>query len=261
MSKYISTKKAVSVTISLLLVILPIAPVLATTQYSWQNTSTNPQDLVCESLSRVGMPCGNAPAATYQPHSTLFNFFGSNQSSAAVIGPVKDIEGDDINLVSVPGSSEIYELKSGRKHLFPTPNIFTDYGYTLDMVQPISQAQLDRYPLANLLMVHSDKKSVYYFTEGGMTRLMPNDIKVFDSYGDRPEDIISISRKEFNFYPVNQYVFLETPLNRDVFQLTNSGKRYLTPMAVKRLHIFEGQVAPINQIELDWYKTLAPVIN
>src|SRR5206468_2532345 len=97
---------------------------------------------------------------------------------------------------------------------------------------------------------------IYYLTEGGMIRPIPSQ-SVFDSYGDRKEDVIAISTKEFNYYPENQYVFLETPLNRDVFQLTNGGKRYLTPMAVSRLHISADQIAPINQTELNTYKTLA----
>lgn len=255
-------------------------------QYAWQNTGSfgsfslgnglmDPQGLVCSALSFIGFSC-NAPIARDTPIKTSplsFNWFGSSSSSTDAKTPAlnadltgaiatagtKDLAGNDINLVRVSGSQTIYELVNGLKHPFPTMTIFASYGYTTDMVQTISQAQLDKYPRAKLVKVYGTKQ-VYYLTEGNLVRPIPNDT-VFNSYGDRKEDIIAINQKEFNFYPQNQYVFLETPLNRDVFQLTNGGKRYLTPMALIRMEIPDDQVAPINQTELDTYKTLAPIVN
>ena len=98
-------------------------------------------------------------------------------------------------------------------------------------------------------------------TEGGLVRPVNNSKKIFDFYGDRKEDIITISRKEFNFYPTNQYVYQESPLNLDVFQITANGKRYLTPMAVMRLNIHPDQIAPVSKSELDSYKILPPLID
>ena len=93
-----------------------------------------------------------------------------------------------------------------------------------------------------------------------MIRLIPHKT-VSESYGDREEDIVIISKKEFNYYPQNQFVFLENPLNRDVFQvLQGKTKRYITPQAVKRMKIDSEQIAPINQIELATYKTEKPII-
>ena len=86
------------------------------------------------------------------------------------------------------------------------------------------------------------------------------DKKVSDSYGDRNEDIIVISKKEFNFYPQNQFVFLERPLRRDVFQIVSGKKRYVTPMAVQRMGIRDSDVAPVNETELNYYKTGSPII-
>ena len=139
-------------------------------------------------------------------------------------------------------------------------DIFYDYGFKLEWVQDITQKQLDKFPRIKLMQVTGDKKKTYYFTEGGMIRLVP-DKNVFNSYGDREEDIIIISKKEFNFYPQNQFVFLENPLNRDVFQIIQGNtKRYLTPQAVKRMKIDSEQIAPINQTELATYKTAKPIV-
>ena len=94
-----------------------------------------------------------------------------------------------------------------------------------------------------------------------MVRLIPEK-NVFNSYGDREEDVIIISKKEFNFYPQNQFVFLESPLTRDVYQLIDGGKgkRYLTGSAVKRMKISPDRIAPVNQTELTTYKTYKPIV-
>ena len=165
-----------------------------------------------------------------------------------------------MNLVRVKGQTEIYEIVGGKKHFIPTMDIFYDYGFKLEWVQDITQKELDKFPRIKLMQIAGNKKKTYYFTEGGMIRLIPNK-SVFGSYGNREEDIIVISKKEFNYYPQNQFVFLENPLNRAVFQLVQGNtKRYLTPMAVKRMKIDSEQIAPINQAELATYKTDKPIV-
>ena len=118
---------------------------------------------------------------------------------------------------------------------------------------------LEQFPRTKLVKVPKDKKN-YYITEGYMIRPIPN-TKVFESYGDRNEDVITISKKEFNFYPRNQYVFLENPLRADVYQIVNNGtKRYVVPQVLSRLNIRQEQIAPINKVQLNAYKNSAPVI-
>jgi len=206
------------------------------------NTGDDVNSLVCNVLSLVGL--------------------GNNSNLAATIFTAgeKQEGSDSVNLVRVKNQPEIYEIVGGKKHLIPTMDIFYDYGFKLEWVQDITQKQLDKFPRIKLMQVTGDKKKTYYFTEGGMIRLVP-DKNVFNSYGDREEDIIIISKKEFNFYPQNQFVFLENPLNRDVFQIIQGNtKRYLTPQAVKRMKIDSEQIAPINQTELATYKTAKPIV-
>ena len=240
---------------------------------------------VCNSLASLGLSCGRGVPGGYQPvnsgtGSVAGSVFspgstapantpdtssgnsvdGSNLTAAIYTAGQKQEGSDSVNLVRVKGKEEIYEIVGGKKHLIPTMDIFFDYGFKMEMVQDISQAQLDKFPRIKLMRVNGDKKRTYYFTEGGMIRLIP-DKNVFNSYGDREEDIIVISKKEFNFYPQNQFVFLENPLNRDVYQLVNGkAKRYLTKSAVKRMKLNSEQIAPINQTELATYKTDKPII-
>lgn len=255
----------------LALVVIPLHPTFAgQVSLPIQDTQTT----LCQVLAAVGFPCGSqtqTKTASYQPKPINLNFdiFGNtsvstgNSNSTATISNAsapKDLSGQKINLVSVPGSQDIYELVNGQKHIFPSLAIFYDYGYTLDMIQPIAQDQLDKYSRANLIKAQGNS-AVYYLTEGGLVRPIVNTKNIFTFYGDRNEDIITISRKEFNFYPTNQYIYQESPLNRDVFQIGNAGKRYLTPMAVARLGIRSDQIAPVSKAELDSYKTLAPLVD
>ena len=242
----------------------------------------DPTTLVCSALSLVGLGCGavlptayvstaqtvsSSPLATTTTSSNVSNANSSNGSgdnsglTATIFTAGKKQEGSDsVNLVRVKGQSDIYEIIGGKKHLILTMDIFYDYGFKLEWVQDITQKQLNKYPRIMLMRVVGNKKQTYYFTEGGMVRPIP-DKNVFNSYGDREEDIIIISKKEFNFYPQNQFVFLENPLSRDVFQVTQGkAKRYITPQAVKRMKIDSEQIAPINQTELATYKTDKPIV-
>ncbi|MEK7137998.1 MAG: hypothetical protein AAB787_00670 [Patescibacteria group bacterium] len=276
-----SIKYGLSVTLLLITALVPVSSVFA--YYSPQTRMiaiSDPQTMVCRGLAMSGLGCGSstAPApyvmGTYQPKQVHLNFdifsntsasstsTDNSNSTTAVSNAVapKDLSGQKINLVSVPNSQEIYELVNGQKHPFPSFSIYYDYGYTLDMIQPISQEQLDKYPRASLVKVKGNSK-IYYLTEGGMVRRVINTNKIFEIYGDRKEDVITISRKEFNYYPTNEYVYQFSPLNRDVFQISTKGKRYLTPMAVYRLGISPDQIAPVSKLELDSYKTLAPLVD
>ena len=250
---------------------------------------TDINSFLCNALASLGLGCGSGTPGAYQPGSagsgsvlgsvfggstpvsapvtdtattvTQDNPSGGSALTAAIYTAGKKQEGSDsVNLVRVKGQEEIYEIVGGKKHLLPTMDIFFDYGFKLEVVQDITQKQLDKFSRIKLMQMTGDKKKTFYFTEGGMIRLIP-DKNVFNSYGDREEDVIVISKKEFNWYPQNQFVFLENPLNRDVYQVIGGKtKKYLTQAAVKRMKIDPEQIAPINQTELANYQTDKPIV-
>lgn len=223
--------------------------------------TNDPQALVCGVLNSLGISCEKPAKST----AAINNSNSNSGSTGSVLGATiytagkKSVGSGAVTLVRIPEQSEIYEIIGGKKHLIPTMDIFYDYGFKDNMIQNITAKNLAKYPRVKLLMLQGNKNSAYYLTEGGMIRLVPHK-DVFDSYGDRDEDIIEVSKKEFNFYPRNQFVFLERPLNRDVFQIVDGAKRYLTPMAVQRMVIADEQIAPINQTELAFYKTGKPIV-
>lgn len=226
---------------------------------------SDPNAMVCEALGRIGIGCGTSqttpqvtPSATPSPSPTSTGNNNSNLTATIFNSGSKSKRGD-IVLVRVIGQTEIYEIIGGKKHLIPTKDIFYDYGFRDELIQNITVEELNRYPRIKLVKVEGDKKKKYYLTEGQMVRIIPNK-KIADSYGDREEDVIVISKKEFNYYPPDQFVFLERPLKRDIFQIVNGKKRYLTPMAIRRMKIRDIDVAPVNETELTYYKTGSPIV-
>ena len=246
----------------------------------------NLNSFVCDALSSIGLGCGapqTVSTPSYGQSTPVFQDTPDTsdrqtdtgnylQASIANITVDRTASDDEVILVKVPATNgikptlglstndAIFEIIRGQKHFIPTVDIFFDYGFDLSAVQSITHEDLEPFPRSKLTKVHGDNKNSYYITEGLMIRLIPNK-RVFESYGDREEDVITISKKEFNFYPRNQYVFLENPLSADVYQIVNDGtKRYVVPQVMKRLRINKDQAAPINQAQLDAYKISAPII-
>ncbi len=249
--------------------VLLVLAVISTALPAKANTDTlnidDPFSIVCEAMAKIGFGCSGAtPTSTYFSPTPTPNITPNNKSTNsgltdAIYTAGKSATRGDATLVRVRGKAEIYEIIGGKKHFIPTKDIFYDYGFKDELIQDITAEQLARYPRMKLVRVNGDNKKNYYLTEGSMVRLIP-DKKVSESYGDRDEDIIVISKKEFNFYPSNQFVFLERPLKRDVFQLVNGKKRYVTPMAVARMGVRDIDVAPVNETELSYYKMGSPIV-
>lgn len=248
--------------IVLALFLLPLAPTKA------QNKGSFSAALAGGTLCSAGLGCDS-----YQSQSTA-SPKDSNESQAPGLFPFSGLFGGSgneslagdpvISIVNVEGQNSVFRITNGLKHSIPTTEIFYSYGFNLKMVQKITTQELNKYPDARLFMVKGNEEEkdqvIYYLTDGGILRPMLND-KVFYSYGNRKEDVITINRKEFNYYPRNQFVFVERPqINREIYQITGGIKRYLTPVAVKRMNLREEEIAPINQIEFDEYPMGEPVI-
>ena len=252
--------------------------------------SRNESELVCNVMYGLGLPCGSGRVTSTNSQATYYNSITtsntsdssqnkssanttatssnndgwswsgvSNLSASIFTGNVtKKFTNNQISLIKSSTNPGVYEIIDGKKHNIPNEEIFNDYGYKKEMVRTVAQSEIDRYPRAKLIQAKGDNK-VYYLTENGMRRLMP-DAKIYESYGNRKADIVTISKKELNYYPEGLYIYQENPLNRDVFMISNGIKQYLTPMAIRRMELKEFQVAPVNQYEFSYYKTGAPII-
>ena len=247
--------------IVLALFLLPFAPTKAQNQ---QKQGSFAASLTGNTMCSAGLGCGQpqntnsgsgqpAQAPSLLPFSGLFG------------GGAPNLAGDPvITVVNTDGQTAVYRIINGLKHSIPTTEIFYSYGLNLDMVQKISSQELSRYPIARLFIVagteEDENPKIYYLTAGGMLRPILSD-EVFYSYGNRKEDVITINAKEFNYYPRNQYIYVERPkMNREIYQITGGIKRYLTPVAVKRMNLGEYEIAPVGQTEFDAYPDGEPVI-
>lgn len=196
----------------------------------------DPENLVCSALESVGIRC-----------------LGTTRTPARTTPQIK--EG---SLVRVQGTDQIFQIVDGKRHFIPTREIFIDYGFKDSQVIEVSLEELDRFPRVKLMRPKGIRKKVYYVTEIGYKRLMPNN-DIMYSYGTTKEDIIVVSDKELSFYPDVQYVFVENPFNQDVFKIKNNTKYFVTPKAMTRMNINRNEIAPINQTEFDYYKYGRPI--
>ena len=252
---------AIFLLLSFILLALFLAPsFVSQAQQASPSTTAQPANfsasLTGGTLCSAGLGCEEINQQSSQPVSLFPDF-------AALFSPQGPNYDPVISVVNIPGQRDVYRIINGRKHAIPTEEIFYSYGFDLDIVQDVTRTELDKYPVARLFTLENsseDTPTVFYLTESGMLRPILND-KVFYSYGNRKEDIITINQKEFNHYPKNQFVYVERPeINREIYQITGGLKRYLTPVAVQRMNLKESEIAPINQIEFDEYPSGESII-
>ncbi len=98
---------------------------------------------------------------------------------------------------------------------------------------------------------------VYYITEKGLKRWIPNE-KVFLSYGNRWQDIVTLPDYQINSYPDN--ILIQVPGDKKVYKIEGIIKRWIvTAEAFIKYNFQWNQIAPINQTELDFYQTGASI--
>ena len=114
----------------------------------------------------------------------------------------------NIDLIREKGGIKIYQLigclgrygyRIPQKHWIPSPELFAKYEFSWDEVIEVSKEEIDLYPRVSLITV-SDSNNIYYLTEEGQRRLIPNP-EIFTSYGYEWNDILFISDDEFIKYP------------------------------------------------------------
>ncbi len=135
-----------------------------TTSTAKTKTPSFADSISANTLCSAGLGCDKASAQT----ST------QTASSGGILGGLFGGSGSKtdpkISVVNVKGDSAVYVIVDGKKHSLPTTEIFQSYGYSLSIVQDISQDELDKYPLARLFIVQGTEKDdnpqIYFLTEG-----------------------------------------------------------------------------------------------
>ncbi|TRZ79479.1 PKD domain-containing protein [bacterium] len=158
----------------------------------------------------------------------------------------------DYDLVRVRGQQEVYQIIDGKYHWIPAPSIFNNYGFKESDIKPINQSEMNRYERVKLVRVGASP-DVYYITTSWMKRKVPN-MDVFYSYGNKLEDVISISQTELNWYPENRLIKFDNDWK--IYYLENGQKRWIKSADVfNRLGFDWTKIAPVSWQEINAYPT------
>lgn len=281
-----------SVLSGFLLLVLP-----ASTQAS---TSTplpltgDPNTTVCMALANI-MPCGTATASkstiaattTTGPYGTtttntaqtrtstgspsfLTRLFGGGSTSSSARDMSANISQGFLGktqknfavvLVKAPDHPEVYRIIGGKRFLVPDDTTFDSYGYVVSDLKTMSWTKVMSYPRVKLIKLDGDA-TIYYLTEGGMTRRILNQ-SVFDSYADSDQDVVVINKTEFSLYPQNIYIFNESTYTfgrkSNVYLIGNGTKKLFFPDELARQGVTDAMIAPVNQVEFDAYQSVLAI--
>jgi hypothetical protein len=159
-------------------------------------------------------------------------------------------------LLKSESTNKIYEVIDNKKLWIPTVEAFNKVGLEWGDVQNVSEAKANQYSRLKLARIAGDPR-VYYLTEGGLKRWIPNE-QVFTSYNNKWEDVVEISPTKLNIYPNNILIKLDNETR--VYKLENNQKRWIkTAEAFNRLGFDWTKIAPVNQTEFNYYQEGAQI--
>lgn len=153
-------------------------------------------------------------------------------------------------LVRAQNDARVFAIVNNQRFWIPDAQTFEAAGYRWSDVRVVSSGTVGQYDRLRLVREGSDAR-IYYLTEGGLRREIPNP-EVFNSYGNRWEDVVSIGSAELNAYPSVR--FMRASGESRVYQLENGERRWVsTAAAFNRISGRWDQIAPVNATELAAY--------
>jgi len=170
--------------------------------------------------------------------------------NSPVIQAYADYSQTTADLLRAVGQERVYKVVNGKLIWVPTVSAFNAQGLKWSDVQNVDASRLNQYPRAKLLQASGDPK-IYYITESGLKRHIPNET-IFDSYGNKWEDVVRVTSAEINSFPDATLIKAED--GYQVYKIENGQKRWIkTDAAFKRLKLDWNKVTPVNSAELDAY--------
>lgn len=144
----------------------------------------------------------------------------------------------------------------------PTPYVSSTPWPTLapwPIITPTPSFSPTPTPAAGRIKLMSSAVSfkVYYITEGGYKRWIPT-AKIFTSYSDRWEDVVTVPQSQLDTIPDS--ILIRASGGTKVYKLENGVKRWITSSAVFiRNGFYWDQIAPVNATELNYYPNGASI--
>jgi len=161
--------------------------------------------------------------------------------------PEKIINGD---IIRAKGGERVYLIAGGRKLWIPTAEGFISAGFKWTDIKEVESKDIDSYPRLKLARAEGDSK-VYYITEGGLRRWVPS-IDIFNSYGNKWEDVVVVPKKDLDVF--SDVGLIKQDGDPKVYVLEGIIKRWIkSGETFNNLGYDWKKIAPVNKTEFDFY--------
>jgi len=186
----------------------------------------------------------------------VFETLGYKWSNIAIVSKAEldNISDFEDNLIRAIGDYKVYLVVNGLRHHIPNPEIFLDYGFGWTDVKDVPLETVNKYPMARLIK-ESNQEKIYYLSASEVKKWIPT-ADIFNSYGNKWEDIQVISKKEMTSYPESNIMQYEGTL----YLISGNYKRLIPSDAIFNKNKYNRDlVLSANKTEFDWYMTGSPV--
>jgi len=173
----------------------------------------------------------------------------------------QELEGvPEIKLIKTTGDPSLYYTDNSQKRILKSDEVLASYGLSREDAFTVEQEEIDAYPTARLLKRADDEK-VFYITNTGTSRHIPS-AQVFESYGNKWYNIVTVTHEDLVGYPINSAIKLRD--TNKVYWLvagkTTTKKHWVASAdAFNRLGIRWDQIAPVNSVEFNTYPEGDPI--
>lgn len=154
--------------------------------------------------------------------------------------------------IRIKGKSEVYQVIRGKLRHVPSPTAFSALGFKWDQVIEIeaSEATYPRFTLAR----SADDRRIYYITQSGLKKWIRN-IDLFNSYGNKWEDVAVVAEKDLDIYQDVDLIKLSG--DDKVYKLEGDTKRWIKDAETfNKLGYDWNKVHPVNATEFSFYKEI-----
>lgn len=194
------------------------------------------------------------------PSPQIFESRGYSWDNIRIVSRQEIESVPEIKLLKTYGDANMYYIDNLQKRVLKTDDVINSYGLSKADAFLVEKQEIDAYPTAYLLKRADDEK-VYYITQSGMSRHVPT-AQVFESYGNKWYNIVTVTYEDLVSYSINSAVKLED--SSKVYWLvagkTTTKKHWIsTADAFNRLGVKWSQVAPVNSVEFNTYPEGDPV--
>lgn len=162
-----------------------------------------------------------------------------------------------IKLIRFSNDPKVYEVTEENKiKWIPSVVVFNQLGLDWKNVAVEPPSKTSQYQRVKLIRAEGDTK-IYYITEGGLKRHMPNPT-IFLSYGNKWSEVVTV--KPFELSAISDNVLLREEGKPGVYKLENGTKRWVkTAEVFNRLGYRWDEIAPVNSTELNDYSSGMPI--